>query len=222
MFSAKRHWPLYLFIGLCLLETSCNRSSRTIITAAQIPVENTPIILPEEKNTDNIPAEIPAKATYKDWAIRKKSIGPIQVGMSLLQVDSILQDYQKQKATSYDFGFGGGSPAYIYSLDESPVIAVVQALNSKKVFAIIALHESLQTDNGIHPKMSVKNLLGIFPQMKFFYDLMNDWEYSEDAGNQCTFVFMTTKGAQIGSYPDPEKGSVAKRTTAEIAWITIQ
>lgn len=194
-----------------------------IIPAAQIPVENTPIILPEEYITkDSVNSESSQISILNDWYIQKKSIGPVQIGMTIKQVDSLLYNFQKQTAIALDFGFGGGSPAYVYSLDSMPVLAVVQALNSKRVFAIIAISELLKTKHGLHPKMTVDKLLGIYPQIKFYQDYMNGWEYADDEINQWSFIFITNDSDQIGFYKLPDQPSYAKRTTAQNAWITIQ
>lgn len=223
MFSVKIHWPVCIVLGLCLLELSCNKSTRLIIPAAQIPVENTPIVLPEEHASEDTAGSGSSQSSFfQDWYIQKKSIGPVQIGMTIRQVDSLLYNFQKQTAVALDFGFGGGSPAYVYSMDSVPVIAIVQALNSKRVFALIAISDLLKTKNGLYPQMTVEQLLDVYPQMKFYQDYMNGWEYADDEFNQWSFIFITDDANQIGIYKQPDQPSSAKRTTAKNAWITVQ
>ncbi|MCO5234083.1 MAG: hypothetical protein M9888_10165 [Chitinophagales bacterium] len=206
-----------------LIETGCNQSIRTSIPVAQIPIENTPIILPpiSEKEDSNI-SDTHIQKPYDGWMIRKKAVGPITIGMEINKVDSLMVHFQKQKASSEDFGFSGGSPAYIYSIDSIPIIAIIQSLNSKKVFAIIVLSEYLKSESGIFPSINVENLLTYYPQMKFYKDEFNDWECSEDLNNQWIFVFITNKSDQIGVYKYPDQLVSAKNTIAKNSWIIVR
>lgn len=223
MFSLRRKYKIVVISTLLVLLQSCNKSTRVIIPVAQIPVEHTPIIL-EKDSITTTSSDIAQQSTlnYSDWLIGKKSLGPLKIGMSMKEVDSILVSMNKQVGLALDFGFGGGSPAYVYSIDTVPILAVVQALNSKKVFAIVVLSDQLKTASGLHPKMKVYQLLEVYPQMEFYLDYMNGWEIASDDTNQWSFIFVTNKSNQIGIYPQQEKPSLAKKTIATNTWILIQ
>jgi|GEM_PF-1401975 len=212
----------YILFSLILISLSCNRASRTFIPAAQIPVENTPVILPSAQDSSTVSPAAAYKDFLEDYIINKGSIGPIRIGMTIRQADSLLTAFKKQDALAVDFGFGGGSPAFIYSYEDQPVLALVQALNTKKIFALVAISEHLKTTNEVRPQMTVEELLSIYPGMLFYQDIMNNWEYAEDPLNNWSFVFITDKKSMIGTYPVAEKPSRPKNMTARNAWITIQ
>lgn len=223
MYFLNRKYHYFILLSAGFIFLNCNKSSRVIIPVAQIPIENTPIII----DTNNISKDqnaniIDDSNDLNHWIINKKSLGPIQVGMSIRSVDSILANLEKQVGQALDFGFGGGSPAYVYLKDSTPILAIVQSLNSKKVFAIVAISDIFHTSNGLHPQMKVSKLLEVYPQMKFYLDNMNGWEYASDDLHQWYFIFNTDPANRIGTYTSEEKPSVAKKTTAINSWITIQ
>lgn len=215
---------IVLISGLLLSVYSCNRTTKnTLLTSTSIPVEITPIILPDSLSNDSHQDSIlDGLDNYKTWMIQKKSLGPIFIGMDIKVTDSILSNFKKQNAVAEDFGYSGGSPAYIYSVNNEPIFAIVQSLNNKKVYAIIAISEQLKTENGIHPKMSVEELLINYPKMKFSIDTMNGWECSEDVSNQWDFIFITNSKNRIGLYTNPEQSTYPRRTSAQNTWITIR
>lgn len=219
----KLKYTIVLVSGI-LLTFSCNKSTRSVmLPSAPIPVEITPIILPddhtEESHSDTT---LDQDVNYQNWVIQKKSLGPISIGMDIKVADAILSSFNKQNALAEDFGFSGGSPAYIYSINNEQILAILQTLNTKKVYAIIALSEHLKTESEISPKISVEELLKFYPKMKFFLDPMNDWEYSEDLVNQWDFIFITNSKNRIGIYPNPEQSSLPRRIAIKSTWITIR
>ncbi|MCO5231465.1 MAG: hypothetical protein M9958_09950 [Chitinophagales bacterium] len=220
----RKYLLFSIFCSSILIEVGCNKSIRINIPVAQIPIENTPIILPETTLEDKVSEENENThySPYDGWMIHKKSVGPILVGMDIHKADSILSQFQKEKASSEDFGFSGGSPAYIYSIDSVPIIAVIQSLNSKKIFAIVVLSESLKTETGISPTIIVDSLMTIYPQMKFYKDEFTGWECSEDTQNQWIFVFITNKSDQIGVYKYPEQLVAPKNKIAKNNWIVVR
>lgn len=223
MKSIKNKFYLFTILGCVIIGGSCNKSTRVIVPVAQIEVENTPIILPNEVgSTDSLPLPKYLFEKFENWQIEKKKLGPISIGMTIRQVDSILYDLSKQEGVALDFGFGGGSPAFIYSLDTIPMLAVVQSLNNKKVFAIVAINSIFKTNSGLHPQMSVSQLLESYPLMNFYLDDMNGWEFCTDDIQKWTFMFCTTSQTQIGKYFSPDKPSKAKKNIATNTWIIIQ
>ncbi len=220
----KSKITIVLISGILLSMYSCNKSIKSVmVPTAPIPVEITPIILPdtvyEVSKSDTISNILEA---FPSWTIEKKSIGPISIGMDIKTTDSILSAFKKQNALAEDFGFSGGSPAYIYSFENEPVIAIVQTLYHKKVYAIIAMSDQLKSENGIHPKITVEDLLKIYPKMKFSLDPMNGWESAEDPINQWDFIFNTNSKNRIGTYLNPDLPSIPKRFTAKSIWIAVR
>lgn len=223
MFSLRRKYQFVVILTLLVLLHSCNKSTRVMVPVAQIPIEHTPIVIENDSiQVSDTYSTQHQKILFSDWLIDKKSLGPIKIGMSMKEVDSILGNLNKQVGLALDFGFGGGSPAYVYSMDTIPILAVVQALNSKKVFAIVALSDRFKTATGLYPQMKVSQLLEVYPQMKFYMDYMNGWEIASDDINQWSFIFITNKNNQIGVYPKLEQPSYAKKTIATNTWILIQ
>jgi hypothetical protein len=215
---------IVLISGIFLSVYSCNKATKSVmIPPPPIPVEITPIILPDTvQKAAHSDTVLDKFDVYKTWVIQKKALGPIFIGMDIKATDSILSNFKKQSAVSEDFGYSGGSPAYIYSINNEPIFAIVQTLNNKKVFAIVAISNQLKTDIGIHPKMTVEDFLNIYPKMKFSLDPMNGWETSEDALNQWDFIFITNSKNRIGLYANPDQSTYPTRTSAQNAWIIIR
>ncbi|HUH74694.1 MAG TPA: hypothetical protein VLZ75_09820 [Chitinophagales bacterium] len=214
---------IVLISGVLLTANSCNKATKSVMSpTTPIPVEITPIILPDSFPDTTSESASDIIDNYSNWKIQKKSLGPISIGMDVKEVNTLLSSFKKQNAYAEDFGFSGGSPAYIYSDNNEQILAIVQTLNNKKVFAIIAISDQLKTEDGIHPKMSVAEFLNFYPTMRFFLDPMNGWEYAEELTKDWDFIFTTNSKNRIGVYTQPEKSTLPKRTTAINTWITIR
>ena len=120
-----------------------------------------------------------------------------------------------------NFGFDGGSPAFLYYSGDELVFGLIPKLDNDTLHCIIAVSRKLQTTNGLNPNSSVRDLIQKYPDLTVQQDLMNGWEAFEDKINRWYFVFMTDEKTQIGEYPELEVPSKPKRINTKTDWITI-
>jgi hypothetical protein len=180
----------------------------------------------KDSETDSIAASqaLPEPAfRYEDFEIQKGQIGSIKIGMTIAEAEHFLKDLTRQEDEAVNFGFGGGSPAYLYYAGEELILSLIPSLDTDTVLFIIAASPKLYTTNGLHPNAAVKELLAVYPDMMIEMDLMNSWEFFQDPANEWDFVFMTTPQNFIGEYPDMESEDPSKpiRMGVKADWITI-
>jgi hypothetical protein len=159
---------------------------------------------------------------YSNFKIGNGELGPIKIGMTIKEAEMHLKGLSREDAQASDFGYGGGSPAYIYYFDNKQILALLPALGTDTVLVIVAIDENLKTKNGLSPVMSSKDLLLTYPDLMVMQDIMNEWEFFEDSKNKWTFVFMTDENSQVGEYPVLEEPSVPKRLMTKSNWLTIR
>lgn len=160
------------------------------------------------------------EATVKRFPIGKGRLGPITVGMTMAKANSLLTDFEIQKAEGYDFGYDGGGEAWIYNKNGKPVFAIVPSYTDS-IIAIVAIDKGLKTSKGLHPGMTVKELISFYPNAKVHLDLIFDWEWIVDDVNGLEFVFMTSDKNRIGEYKDIDSPGLPKRFDVKSDWITI-
>ena len=158
---------------------------------------------------------------FEAFKISKGQIGEI-VGINIYYAEKKLNGLTKKEAEAYDFGFDGGGKAYIYLLENEPVLALVPKMDSEEILVIIALSKNLKTNNGLNPKSKVKEVQQKYPNIEINQDLMMNWEDIYDENNDWIFVFMTDENNRIGDYKEIEMPTKPKRTETKMDWITIK
>ena len=159
---------------------------------------------------------------FEAYKISKGKIGEIEVGMNINDAEKKLNGLNKKEAEAYDFGFDGGGKAYIYLLENEPVLALVPKMDSEEILAIIALSKNLKTVNGLNPKSTVTEIQEKYPNIEINQDLMMSWEFMSDEKNEWEFVFMTDENERIGKYKVIETPTKPIRTETKMDWITIK
>lgn len=159
---------------------------------------------------------------FSAFTISKGGIGPIRIGMSIAQAEEQLGGLTKEVSEATVFGYGGGSPAYTYSLANHPLLVLIPKLDTDTILLIIAAHKDLTTTNGLNPNSTVADLLETYPNLTVNQDLMNGWEYASDTANHWEFVFTTEEKEQVGEYRELEVPSEPKRLKIQTNWITIK
>ncbi|MFT3920250.1 hypothetical protein [Cloacibacterium sp.] len=142
--------------------------------------------------------------------------------MNIIDAEKEIFELTKKQAEAFDFGFDGGGKAYIYSLKNEPILALIPKRDSKEIFAIIALNKNLKTENGLNPKSKISEIQNKYPSIKINQDLMMDWEYIFDKKNNWDFVFMTNGKNRIGEYQKSEMSAKPKKAESKMDWITIK
>ncbi|MFT3796618.1 hypothetical protein [Flavobacterium sp.] len=142
--------------------------------------------------------------------------------MSITEADKLLTALGKKETLAYDYGFDGGGKAYVYSVANQPIMALIPKADSDNILSIIALSKRLKTSNGLRPESQVSALLQKYPQMRINRDDMMDWEYMHDSTNGWTFVFLTDEENRVGPYDDSEQPAQPIRKEAKIDWIEIK
>lgn len=162
------------------------------------------------------------KFDFEKFEISKGQIGEIKVGMNINDAEKKLNKLTKKETEAYDFGFDGGGKAYIYSLENEPILALVPKRDSKEILVIIALSKNLKTNNGLNPKSKVTEIQEKYPNIEINQDLMMSWEFMSEKKNNWEFVFMTEENNRIGEYKEIEVPTKPKRTETKMDWITIK
>jgi hypothetical protein len=159
---------------------------------------------------------------FEAFKISKGQIGDIKVGMNIYDAEKKLNGLSKKEAEAYDFGFDGGGKAYIYLLENEPVLALVPKMDSEVILVIIALSKNLKTNNGLNPKSKVTEIQKKYPNIEINQDLMMSWEFMSDEENNWNFVFMTDENERIGEYQQIDASTKPERTETKMDWITIR
>lgn len=141
--------------------------------------------------------------------------------MTISEAKQTFSGLRREIGQASRFGYGGGSPAYLYHDHDKVVFGLVPALNTDTVLLIIAVSPKLTTINGLTPHATVKEIAEKHPNIKVNQDLLNGWEYISDTINNWNFVFMTDEPT-VGNYPVLEVPSELKKMGIETDWILIR
>jgi hypothetical protein len=199
---------LTFLIGLFLF--GCNSTTKT-----------------ENNQTETVPtngkkSEQSVNFDFDNFKILKGQLGQIKIGMTINEAEKQFSGLTKKTDEATNFGFGGGSPAYLYYSGDELLFGLIPKLETDTLLFIIAAHKNLQTTNGLNPNSTVEELLKKYPDLTVQQDLMNSWEFFQDSKNGWDFIFMTDEQTEIGEYPELEVPSKPKRLTTKTDWITIR
>jgi len=158
---------------------------------------------------------------YDEYEIKKGQLGEIKIGMTISEAEQKFKGLRKEVGQATDFGYGGGSPAYLYYDQENIAFVLIPTLNTDTILIIIAASPKLKTTNGLSPNSTVMEISKKYPGIKVNQDLMNGWEYISDTTNNWNFVFMTDE-TTVGDYPELEVPSDLKNLDIKADWITIR
>jgi len=199
---------LTLFIGLLLF--GCNSTTKTENNENQT-----------ELTTEN-ETEQTVQFDFDKFKILKGQLGKIKIGMTIAEAEMQFSSLTKKTDEATNFGFGGGSPAYLYYSVDELIFGLIPKLDTDTLLFIIAANKKLQTTNGLNPNSTVSELIQKYPDLKVEQDLMNSWEFYQNEIKGWDFIFMTDEKTQIGEYPELEVPSKPKRLTTKTDWITIR
>lgn len=158
---------------------------------------------------------------YQEFEIKNGQLGKIKVGMTISEAEQKFEGLRKEVGQATNFGYGGGSPAYLYYDNDNLVFGLIPTLNTDTVLFIISASPNLTTTNGLNPNSTVKLISEKYQKVKVNQDLMNGWEYISDTVNNWDFVFMTDE-TTVGDYPELEVPSDLKNLDIKSDWITIK
>lgn len=158
---------------------------------------------------------------YDDFKIQKNQLGAIKIRMTISEAEQKINGLRKEVQMATDFGYGGGSPAYLYYDKNDLVFALIPTLNTDTILFIIAVSPQLITTNELDPNSTVEDIAEKYPDISVHQDLMNGWEYIFDVTNNWEFVFHTAEET-IGNYPKLEVPSALINMDIKANWITIK
>lgn len=196
---------------LIILQLSCKNNTEKQMETSDNRIQK---IESEKKKTKQF--------DFKKFEISKGQIGEIKVGMNIYDAEKTLNELTKKEVEAHDFGFDGGGKAYIYSLENEPILGLIPKRYSEEIVVIIALSKNLKTNNGLTPKSKVAKIQEKYPNIEINQDLMMSWEFMYDKKNNWDFVFMTDENNRIGEYTELEVPTKPKRTETKMDWITIK
>ena len=176
----------------------------------------------ETVSTNEKKSEQSVNFDFDNFKILKGQLGEIKIGMTIREAEMQFSGLTKKTDEATNFGFGGGSPAYLYYSGDELLFGLIPKLETDTLLFIIAAHKNLQTTNRLNPNSTVEELLKKYPDMTVQQDLMNSWEFFQDFKNGWDFIFMTDEQTEIGEYPELEVPSKPKRLTTKTDWITIR
>ena len=200
--------PLTLLIGLLLFGCNSTTTSENNKNTADS------IVIEQFKKTDNF--------QFDKFKILNGQLGEIKIGMTIKEAELQFTGLTKNTDEAVSFGFGGGSPAYLYYSGDELIFGLIPKLGTDTLLFIIAAHKSLQTTNGLNPNSTIGELVQKYPDLTVQQDLMNNREFYQDKNNGWDFIFMTDEKTQIGEYPELEIPSKPKRLMTEANWISIR
>ncbi|MCF1753358.1 hypothetical protein [Mariniradius sediminis] len=195
-------------IGLFLF--GCNSTTRTENNEAGTVSTN------EKKSEQSVDID------FDNFKIRKGQLGEIKIGMTITEAEKQFTGLKKKTDEATNFGFGGGSPAYLYYLGDELLFGLIPRLETDTLLLIIAAHKNLLTTNGLNPNSTVEDLIEKYPDLTVNQDLMSGGEFFQDKTNNWAFVFRTNKQTEIGDYPELEVPSKPKQLTTHTDWIVIR
>lgn len=176
---------ILILLFVCFLE-SCNSTPNTDANT-QTPGFST------GKQTETSKAFV-----YEDFRILKGALGNIKIGMTITEAERQFSGLTKKVDEATSFGYGGGSPAYLYYAGKELVFGLIPKLDTDTLLFIIAASKQLQTSTGLNPNSTVRDLIQKYPDLMVEQDLMNGWEYFEDDQHGWDFIFMTDETSEIG------------------------
>lgn len=199
---------LTFLIGFFLF--SCNSTTKTDIyeTESDLTIEKK--------------SEQSADFDFAKFKILKGQLGEIKIGMTITEAEMQFSGLTRKTDEATNFGFGGGSPAYVYYSGDELLFGLIPKLETDTLLFIIAVHKNLQTTIGLNPKSTVEELLKKYPNLTVQQDLMNSWEFFQDVNNGWEFIFKTDELTEIGDYPELEVPSKPKRLTTKPDYIIIR
>ena len=199
---------------LLIVFCSCNQPVDNKTEEVKQPTQTASQMTPTEKS------EAPT-FDYDEFEIKKGQLGKIKIGMTISEAEQKFEGLRKEKGQATSFGYGGGSPAYLYYDKEDLAFGLIPTLNADTVLLIIAASSKLTTKNGLNPNSSVKEISEKYPKIKVYQNLMNGWEEISDTINNWDFIFMTDEKT-VGDYPELEVPSELKNIDIQTDWITIK
>ncbi|HEY0669532.1 MAG TPA: hypothetical protein VGD22_15220 [Sphingobacteriaceae bacterium] len=197
---------LTLLIGLLLIGCNSITNTKNNETTTDLTIEKQP-----ESPVD-----------FDKFKILKGQLGSIKIGMTLKEAEQQFTGLTKKVDEATNFGFDGGSPAYLYYSGDELIFGLIPKLETDTLLFIVAVHKKLQTTNGLNPNSTVSDLIQNYPDLTVEQDLMNSGEFYQDEINGWDFVFITDEKTQIGEYAELEVPSKPKRLTTKTDWITIR
>jgi len=159
---------------------------------------------------------------FDKFKILKGQLGEIKIGMTISKAEKQFTGLTKKTEEATNFGFDGGSPAYLYYSGDELLFGLIPKLETDTLLFIIAIHKNLQTTNGLNPNSTVQDLLKKYPDLTVNQDLMNGNELFQDKANDWDFVFKTDEHTEIGDYHEMEVSSRPRRLTTKTDWIVIR
>lgn len=162
------------------------------------------------------------KFNFDKFLISKGQVGQIKVGTNLKDAENSLREMNRKEVEAYDFGYGGGGKAFIYSIQNEPILALIPNRDTAEIIAIIAISNKLKTDNGLNPKSNIIDILKIYPKMEVSQDLMTEHEYMYDENKKWSFIFQTDKNNRIGEYKNIDESTKPKRLKTKMDYLAIK
>ena len=202
-----------IYILLLTVIWSCNQSADKKEKTEQL----------KEAKSESTTDELLEASTfdYHEFEIKKGQLGEIKIGMTISEAEQKSKGLKKEIGQATSFGYGGGSPAYLYYDKDKVAFGLIPTLDTDTVLLIIAGYAEFTTTNGLTPNSTVKEISEKYPEVKVNQDLMNGWEYISDTTNNWDFVFMTDEKT-VGEYPELEVPSNLKNMEIKSDWITIK
>lgn len=161
---------------------------------------------------------------FSKFPIEKGKLGNIEIGMTISEAEKHFQGLEKIEDEAANFGYGGGSSAFLYYLDDEIVFALIPYAYTDTICLIIATHENFRTINGLSPNSTVQELIEVYPDLVVYPNQITLTEFAVDEENNWNFEFGTDSNNQIGEYDNSNFDGPSKPTRLDIksSWIEIK
>ncbi len=159
---------------------------------------------------------------YHTFPITKSALGPIKVGSRIAHNSHHLNGLDSTGVDAFLYHYDGGGLAYDYSYKGKRLFALMPAIDTDSIIAIIVFDHNFKDNKGITARSSAKDILQHYPNISIYQDLLAGGEFIMDELNNRDFIFETKNDSLIAEYRDIDAAGKLKKLNTKSDWMTIK
>lgn len=159
---------------------------------------------------------------YHAFPITKSALGPIKVGSRIAHNAHHLKGLDSAGVDALFYHYDGGGQAYDYSYKGKRLFALMPAMDTDSIIAIMVFDHNFKDAKGITARSKAKDILQHYPSLNIYQDLLAGGEFLMDEINNRDFIFETKDDSLIAEYKDIDTAGRLKRLNVKSDWLTIK
>lgn len=159
---------------------------------------------------------------YHTFPITKSALGPIKVGSRIAHNTQHLNGLDSTGVDALFYHYDGGGKAYEYSYKGKRLFALMPALDTDSIIAIMVFDHNFKDAKGITARSRAKDILEHYPGLGIYQDLLAGGEFLMDELNNRDYIFETKNDSLIAEYKDIDAAGRLKRLNTKSDWMTIK